>query len=353
MLSWRAAVVFGVASLLGSKLTTCRSPGEGGAEPSPVKAEPVAATLKGVDTSALTAREKSEWSGYVNEFLAPCADQPVSLAQCVNEARPCKACVPAARYLIEQTRRGRVRAQVEASYRARFAPEAVKQLSLEGSPTKGPSNAPVVIAEWADFECPACASARTLVDELVKRYPNDVRVVFKHFPLSMHPNAEKAARAAVAAQRQGKFWELHGALFDNQDKLDPAKIEQLAKGVGLEMPRFAQDRDSESTADFVARDRKQGEALELKSTPSLFINGRLFPPTPDFAEELEEWVKLEIELAGGTRPASSPTPPAPSVGAGQAKRAATPAAASSSPAAPAGSAKVPATNTAPSGSARP
>jgi protein-disulfide isomerase len=337
MLSLRAAVVVGITALLGTKLTTCRSPGEGGNDPSPGKPEVADVTLKGVDTSDLTTREKAEWSRYVTEFLAPCPDQPVSLAQCVNEARPCKPCAPAARYLKREARRGRVRAQVEASYRARFAPEAVKNIDVSGAPAKGAASPSVVIAEFADFECPACAGVRPVLDETIEKYPGEVRLVFKHFPLAMHPNAEKAARAAVAAFKQNKFWDMHRVLFENQRELAPDNVEKFARELGLDMKRFAQDRDSEATADAVARDRKQGEALDISSTPSIFINGRQFPPTPDLQQDLEEWVKLEIELLKGEAPKPpAPKSPAPSaaVAAPSAAPAPAPSAASPAPGAP-------------------
>jgi hypothetical protein len=136
----------------------------------------------------------------------------------------------------------------------------------------------------------------------------------------MHPNAEKAARAAVAAHRQGKFWELHALMFENQMRLAVDNVEKLAESIGLDMARFRQDRDSEATADLVARDRKQGEALSLDSTPSLFINGRPFPSTTDFKQDLEDWVALELTLKGeAASPAPAPAPsaaaPAPSVAA--------------------------------------
>jgi len=133
---------------------------------------------------------------------------------------------------------------------------------------------------------------------VLKRYDGKIRLVFKHFPLSMHQHAEKAARSAVAAHRQGKFWEMHTLLFDNQQKLDEASIEKLAKQIGLDAARFAKDRDSEAVADAVARDRKLGEQLSIQSTPSLFINGRPFPATSDFEEDLQDWVALELELQG-------------------------------------------------------
>ena len=306
-------------ALFNSQLTTCRSPGEGGSEPAPVRAETKDVTLTGVDTSALTGREKADWSRYVSDLLAPCPDQPVSLAQCVQENRSCKQCLPAANFLLKQVRRGRARNQIETAYRARFSPEAIKNIELADSPAKGPDGAPVLIVEFADFECPACGAARPVLDELYKRYEGQLRFVFKNFPLTIHQYAEKAARAGVAAHRQNKFWEMHAVLFDNQQHLEESNVEQYAKTIGLDMKHFLADRDSEATADFVARDRKQGERLELASTPSIFINGRKFESTGEFKEDLDDWVTLEIKLNGGVPvPHVAAAAPAPSASAGPA-----------------------------------
>jgi protein-disulfide isomerase len=313
----KTLLVLGLLAFSGSRLTTCRSPGSGGGEASNAEPEKTI-DLKGIDTSALTAREKADWSSYVSESLSPCPDQPVSVAQCVNESRPCKGCKPAAQYLLEQVRRGRTRTQVEAAYRARFAADQVKNLDISGAASKGPEGAPIVIVEFADFECPACAAARAVVEDVFEQHPGQVRLVFKHFPLGMHPNAEKAARAAVAAQKQNKFWELYGLLFDNQTALSPENVEKLAEKVGLDMARFRQDRDSEAVADSVAKDRKQGEALALDSTPTLFINGRKFPATTEFKQDLDDWISLELTLKGVTpeapaAPAAKPSASAPAL----------------------------------------
>lgn len=320
-MSLKVAVI-GLVALSASRLTTCRSPGEVGGDASAGRSDKVVA-LKGIDTSALTARERADWSGAVSELLSPCPDQPVSIEQCVNEARACSACVPAANYLLEQVRRGRTRAQVDSSYRARFGADQVRTIELGDSPSKGAPNAPVLIVEFADFECPACADKRPLLDKLLEEHAGKVRLVFKNFPLSMHQNAEKAARAGIAAHRQGKFWQLHALMFENQTDLSPGSIEKLAQKAALDMTRFRQDRDSEATADAVMRDRKQGETLQIDSTPSLFINGRKFPGSAEFDQDLEDWLKLEFELtravgvkappaASGAAPsASAPAPSAP------------------------------------------
>jgi protein-disulfide isomerase len=314
MLSFRAASALALFAFLNTKLVTCRSPGESSPDASPTRSETKDVNLPGVDTSSLTGREKSEWSRFVSELRSPCPDQPVSVAQCVSESRACKACVPAAKFISRQVQRGRTRAQVEAAYKARFAADQVKDIALEDSPSKGNPAAPVVLVEFADFQCPACRAARPIVEETMKKHEGQTRLVFKHFPLSIHQFAEKAARGARAAQAQGKFWEMYAALFDNQERLSPAVVDELAKGLGLDMAKFTKDAESEAMADAVTRDRKLGERLDIQSTPTLYINGRQFPSTPDFPEELAEWIDLEIELTRGAAvaaPAPS-TAPAPS-----------------------------------------
>jgi protein-disulfide isomerase len=310
MVSLRLAGAALTVALFNSQLTTCRSPGEGGSEAAPARTEVKDVTLNGVDTSALTGREKGDWSRYVSELLSPCPDQPVSLSQCVLENRSCKQCLPAASYLVKQVQRGRTRTQVEAAYRARFSPDAIKNIELDDSPVKGPAGAPVLLVEFADFECPACGAARPVLDELYKRYEGQMRFAFKNFPLAIHQYAEKAARAGFAAHKQNKFWEMHAVLFDNQQQLEQSSVEGYAKSIGLDMPKFLQDRDSEAAADFVGRDRKEGEHLELTGTPSLFINGRKFENTGEFKEDIDDWVALEIRLNGGT-PAPHDTPESP------------------------------------------
>jgi protein-disulfide isomerase len=315
MLSFRAASALALFAFLNTKLTTCRSPGESAADASPTRAETKDVNLSAVDTSSLTSREKSEWSRFVSELRSPCADQPVSLAQCVSESRACKACVPAAKALAKQVQRGRTRQQVESFYKARFAADQIKNIELEDSPSKGNPGAPVLLVEFADFQCPACRAARPLVEEALKKHEGQTRLVFKNFPLSIHQYGEKLARSARAAQQQGKFWEMYAALFDNQDRISPQVVDELAKGLGLDMAKFAKDLESEAVADAVSRDRKQGERLDLQSTPTFFINGRVFPATPDFAEDLEDWINLEVELTGGT-PAAAPAPAPSSAPAG-------------------------------------
>lgn len=294
----RAFVTCLVLAFLGA----CRSPADSTKEPPPVRDEqPTVKSLPGVDTSALTQRELGKWSSYVSEFLAPCPDQPVSVAECVTESRDCAACLPAAKFLVERVRRGDARSQAEKAFRTRFSPESVKSIDLSGSPALGADSPAVTVVEWADFQCPHCAMITPMLRELVEKRSDSVRLVFKHYPLSGHPNAHKAARAAVAAQAQGKFWEMEKALFEGQSAgLEEPQITKIARELGLDMKRFEADCKSEKTADLVAADRKQADKLGLSGTPMIYVNGRYFDfELFDVRESLDAWVELEIALATG------------------------------------------------------
>src|SRR5262249_9023002 len=164
-------------------------------------------------------RERREWAAQVSELLAPCPEVPVSIAQCVSENRPCKTCLPAAQLLLKQVQAGKAKKEREDAFHARFDAGKTKTLVTGGSPEMGPPDAVVTVVEWADFECPFCRAFYPVLDELVQKYPTQVRLVFKYYPLSAHPHGEISARAALAASAQGKFWPMHHLLFANQEHL--------------------------------------------------------------------------------------------------------------------------------------
>jgi protein-disulfide isomerase len=271
--------------------------------------------LPGIDTSALTGRERRDWSSYVSELLAPCADQPVSVAECVRQARSCAACAPAAAFVARQVAQGKSRRQIETAYRLRFAPGQAKSIDLGDSPWKGAASAKVVIVEWADFECPFCQRTAPELDQLIQAYPGLIKVVFKHYPIAHHPNGTRAARAAVAAQSQGKFWRFHDLMFLNASRLDDTGIERLATEAGLDVLRFKRDLADPAVLDRVNADRRQADALGLEGTPMIYIDGRYFNLEYfDLKDDLSPWVKLELELATGRRVEPRPAAQAPEDG---------------------------------------
>jgi protein-disulfide isomerase len=290
-----------VLSLIaGGSGSTCHGQSSGGeVQKDPAQAQDV--SLPGVDTSALTPREKKEWSSYVGEFLAPCSDVPVSIAQCVLEKRGCARCLPAAKYVLKGVRDGLSREQIEKSYKNRFDPSKIRDVPIDGSPQLGRDSAPITIVEFADFECPFCAMMAPILDKAWQDRKEQVRFVYKFFPLSGHPHGETAARAAIAASNQGKFWEMHHKLFQNRDHLEQSDLDIYAKEVGMDVVKFHNDMQAQTTSDRIAKDRKTGDGLDVKGTPTIYINGREFDPHQDVGD----WIALELQASGqdATRPA--------------------------------------------------
>ena len=150
----------------------------------------------------------------------------------------------------------------------------VQKLPVGTSAVKGDANAPVTIILFDDFQCPYCAKLVPTLNQVMAAYPKQVKVVFKHFPLSMHKFAQKAAVASVAARNQGKFWPLHDQLFDNYNKLNDAKIRELAEAVGLDMARFDKDIANPALLQEVNNDMQLGVNAGVRGTPAAYINGR-------------------------------------------------------------------------------
>lgn len=151
----------------------------------------------------------------------------------------------------------------------------VVPLPAENSPVRGAADAPVTFTVFSDFQCPYCARLGPFLDEVQAKYPNEVRVVFKQFPLRMHPFAQSAALASLAARNQGKFWPLHDRLFANVSQLSEEKIRALAGEAGLDLARFEQDLKSPELRNEVQRDVELGVKAGVKGTPSVYVNGKL------------------------------------------------------------------------------
>ncbi len=146
----------------------------------------------------------------------------------------------------------------------------------QDDPVKGKPGAPVTLVEFSDFQCPYCARATPAVKEIESAYPNDVRVVWKHLPLSFHPNAMPAALAAEAAREQGgaaKFWAMHDKLFGNQAALSEASYEQYARELGLDVARFRRDVASPKLRARVEEDAQLAQKMGVNGTPTFVVNG--------------------------------------------------------------------------------
>jgi protein-disulfide isomerase len=268
--------------------------------------------LPGIDTSAMTPRERHEYSSLVSDLLAPCPNVPVSIAQCVLEKRACSACAQAAKSIAHAVREGASEEQIQTAFKARFDPAGLKVIPLAGSPSKGPDDAKVTLVEFADFECPHCRAAVPMIDAVLAAHPDKVRLVYKLVALPMHVRAEPAARAAWAAGQQGKFWEMEHLLFERQDHLEQGDLERYAHILKLDVPRWKVDMESPAAKDRMEQDHRLEEDLKLKGTPTIYVNGRELDIEAD--EILEERVASELGIPPAGGPSIAP-PPAPSASA--------------------------------------
>lgn len=147
----------------------------------------------------------------------------------------------------------------------------------------GPEKAKVTVVEFSDFECPYCSRAAAVTNQVKEKYTDDVRFVFRQFPLSFHKNAHLAAEAALAAGAQGKFWEYHDVLFANQRQLDRDSLEKYAKQVGLDEAAFKKALDDGTYKKAVDDDIALGNKVAVRGTPTMFINGERVQNPSDFA----------------------------------------------------------------------
>ena len=150
----------------------------------------------------------------------------------------------------------------------------IYQINTDGLPFLGPPKAPVTIVVFDDYQCSACAVLEQILKDVLQIYPEEVKLVVKHFPNANHSISTEAAIAARAAHAQGKFWEFHRALFENQSLLDKATIEAIARQLDLDMNKFNQDLRSQDIKAMVDRDLGEGRQLGINVTPTVFINGK-------------------------------------------------------------------------------
>jgi protein-disulfide isomerase len=149
-------------------------------------------------------------------------------------------------------------------------------LATNGRPSKGPANAPVTIVEFSDFECPFCRALFPTLERIEADYKDKLRVVYLQFPLAtMHTHARKAAEASLCAYEQNKFWQLHDAMFNDQQHLSVDDLKQKAAKLSLDMKAFNTCLDSDKYLTEIQSDMEEGVRVGISGTPAMFINGRL------------------------------------------------------------------------------
>lgn len=238
-------------------------------------------TLGNVDLSELTPVQKKAVLKILREEDCSC-QCGMKTAECIIKDTNCSYSRALAKIAIQGVKDGK--SLMEISKLMDASPKAHRPKVLEdpvtipvaGSPVKGPADARITLIEFSDFECPYCSAAEKQVDIVMAAYPKDVKLIYKQFPLSMHPHAQIAAEASLAAREQGKFWEMYELLFKNFRQLSRTNILAIAKQLGLDMDKFQADLDSGKFKKEVDKDIADGEAANVYGTPAFYINGKQY-----------------------------------------------------------------------------
>jgi len=190
-------------------------------------------------------------------------------------------------YLTQNQRQQRAQAmfdQLKKDNQVSIKLSEPRQVVEAKGPARGPPSAPVTLVEFSDFQCPFCGKAHDTVEQVMQTYAGKVKLVFRHYPLDFHKNAEKAAEASMCANEQGKFWEYHDVLFKNQQTLEVPQLKDHAKDVGLDAASFSACLDSGKYKKAVDEDMAAGQKVGVTGTPAFFINGVMINGAQPFDE---------------------------------------------------------------------
>lgn len=238
-----------------------------------------------VDLSSLNAEQQATVLKILRDFDCSC-QCGMKLAECRMKDPKCYYSRGLAKVIADSIQSGKSESDArKAAQQSDYAHvqqqevpllEPAVSLSLNGAPSVGPANAPLTLVEFSDFQCPYCAVAAPELHRVMRAFPQQIRLVFKEYPLDIHPLAPLAAAAAVAADKQGKFWDMHDALFARRHSLDRDGLLATARDIGLDMDKFTADLDSDKVKAVIEQDMHEGDQVSIQGTPTLFINGQRY-----------------------------------------------------------------------------
>lgn len=191
-----------------------------------------------------------------------------------------------------------LRSQAKVAVHLKTPPVFRAQVAVDGAPFKGSATAPVTIVEFSDFQCPFCKRVQPTLTQLLTRYSDKIKLVYRDFPLdSLHPEARKAAEAARCANDQGKFWPYHDLLYAGAPKAGPEQLKAHARTAGLDLSAFEQCLSSGKYQAAVQKDVEDGARAGVTGTPAFFVNGRALTG----AQPLDSFIRVVEEELARTR----------------------------------------------------
>jgi 2-hydroxychromene-2-carboxylate isomerase len=254
-------------------------------------------SLPAVSMAGLSTPQKEAFLKFANEEICPC-ECPQSLAACLQTANQCEPAVALSRWVIENIRQGvpfdimaePLAKEIGLGFSAR--PQII---DLANYHAKGAKKPIITLVEFADFECAHCKTTAAALNMLLEKYPEEIKLFYKHYPLPIHPMSKAAAIASEAAGEQGKFWEMHKALFASKRALSEKQIFNIAKEIGFQgekFTRFQSDLQSPKINEKIENSITEAQMLGLEGTPTIFFNGRPYFLSLD-ASGLELRIQME------------------------------------------------------------
>jgi len=270
----------------------------------PVLAQEVPwARLPNVDSASLddSIRQRAEAVMGKERCYFEC---PGTVLECVKANPPTGTALRVAGFIVRQVVRGKADKDIHSDLmeRAKSAhPFKPVTLDLKDAPCLGSLEAPVVVAAFADFDCPFCREVSPILKKIAQDHPGKVTYCLKLFPVKGHGEiAVETSKAGIAAFRQGKFWEFHDLMYRNFEKHSDSDVLGYVASLGLDAPKFVSTRESQETRDAVVASKREGLKLGVKSTPTIYVNGKLYAGEKS-AVELLDRIQEELELPGGTK----------------------------------------------------
>jgi protein-disulfide isomerase len=246
----------------------------------------------GIDLSQLDDFERKVFFRVVNKEPSACGKAHSLLYSVKNDA-PCRKSYYAVKYVVRLVDQGYTDSEINEKLQKRFRSGARHSIDVADAPVKGNPSARIALVEFVDYECPHCKRVQPVMRQALDEFKSDLKLYFKHYPLGMHSNSRLAAEAAVAAQKQGKFWPYSDQIWAHAESLSPAVLEQIAKDVGLDVDKWRKDVESDEVRNRVEKDHADGQALGIAATPTIYLNGREFVDGRDI-DSLRDWINEEL-----------------------------------------------------------
>lgn len=242
----------------------------------------------GVSLRGLSRGQKDVFFSLVNTESSAC-DRGHSLAQSLRDDSDCYDSTVIAQFIADAIEAGASTEDIRHDVPVVTTALQPKRIEIGGRPVYGPVHAPVTIVVFADFECPHCRIEASKLQDVVNRANGKARLVFKHFPLSFHPLAKRAAIAAEIAHRDDKFWAMHDRIFSNQHQLTEPMLLDFAAKIGMDAAKFKAAYDADAAIDLVEADVDEGKRLGIAGTPTVYVDGRQVNQVL-FGGSLEGWL---------------------------------------------------------------